>query len=431
MHTDTTQNTKIKKGIFCSLITVFRSLKSGFTLFYAVLMASLLLAIALAVLNISFKEFTLSSGARDSNVAFYAADSALECALYWDNTTRSFGYYGDSLAEGIAGFWRFEDHANFPEEDIEVTADSSGRGHHGTLIDMGSGAWVSGYNGEALEFDNVEGYVRTSRGPVLGGDARTVTMWVKLDLANVTPTDSEGGPSTDTLITWGGTGSGERFTIALYESNTVYVEIDDSTAFNTKASIPTDNDYHFIAVVQDGDDLGNVTAYVDTTESPSGTGGSIDTDDTYGVHIGSSFGGTDNLFFGVIDEVRVYDRALTSVEIEAIRQGDILAGFVPPVAQDTTPLLCAGADINDPETGWWETDAGSLDNKLGWEVEDLSVGLLDAYQTTFDMLFEDNTCALVEVYKDSAGSSTITARGYNTCNLDSPRRVERAIKAQY
>jgi len=56
----------------------------GFTLLFAVLISSLLLAIGLAIFNITIKEIILSSAGRESQFAFYAADTGAECALYWD-----------------------------------------------------------------------------------------------------------------------------------------------------------------------------------------------------------------------------------------------------------------------------------------------------------------------------------------------------------
>lgn len=56
----------------------------GFTLLYSALISSLLLAIGIAVFNINSKELLLSSTARDSQFAFYAADTGIECALFWD-----------------------------------------------------------------------------------------------------------------------------------------------------------------------------------------------------------------------------------------------------------------------------------------------------------------------------------------------------------
>lgn len=62
----------------------------GFTLLLSVLIASLLLAIGLAIFNIILKEVLLSSIGRESQFAVYAADSGTECALYWDVVQRSF-----------------------------------------------------------------------------------------------------------------------------------------------------------------------------------------------------------------------------------------------------------------------------------------------------------------------------------------------------
>jgi hypothetical protein len=56
----------------------------GYTLLFAVLVSSVVLAMGLSILSISRKEVILSSASRESVAAFYAADAGLECALYWD-----------------------------------------------------------------------------------------------------------------------------------------------------------------------------------------------------------------------------------------------------------------------------------------------------------------------------------------------------------
>ncbi len=64
--------------------------KKGYTLLFAVLVSSLVLAIGISILNISKKEFLLATSARDSSAAFYAADGGVECAAYGDQTYGSF-----------------------------------------------------------------------------------------------------------------------------------------------------------------------------------------------------------------------------------------------------------------------------------------------------------------------------------------------------
>lgn len=56
----------------------------GFTLLLAALVASIVLALGASIFEIAQKEVTLSSLGRDSQFAFYVADTAAECALYWD-----------------------------------------------------------------------------------------------------------------------------------------------------------------------------------------------------------------------------------------------------------------------------------------------------------------------------------------------------------
>ncbi len=56
----------------------------GFTLLLATLVSSLLLSVGLSMFTIAQKEIILSSLGRDSQYAFYAADSGAECALYLD-----------------------------------------------------------------------------------------------------------------------------------------------------------------------------------------------------------------------------------------------------------------------------------------------------------------------------------------------------------
>lgn len=79
---------------------IFLSSKKGFVLLFAVVLVSIILAISLGVSNIALKEVNFSVSARATNDAFYAADTGVECALYYlRNTVPSFT--GESEAFGI------------------------------------------------------------------------------------------------------------------------------------------------------------------------------------------------------------------------------------------------------------------------------------------------------------------------------------------
>lgn len=64
--------------------------KRGFTLLLAVLISSILIALGSAIFDLVSKEILLSSAGRESQFAFYAADSGIECGLYWDNKQDAF-----------------------------------------------------------------------------------------------------------------------------------------------------------------------------------------------------------------------------------------------------------------------------------------------------------------------------------------------------
>ena len=57
----------------------------GFTLLITLILTAVILGVGLSLLDISLKQVTLASSARQSTYAFYNADSALECGLYWDS----------------------------------------------------------------------------------------------------------------------------------------------------------------------------------------------------------------------------------------------------------------------------------------------------------------------------------------------------------
>lgn len=67
---------------------------NGYTLLFAVLVSALVLAIGISILTIAKKEFLLATSARDSSLAFYAADSGIECAAYGELLKNAFDLSG-------------------------------------------------------------------------------------------------------------------------------------------------------------------------------------------------------------------------------------------------------------------------------------------------------------------------------------------------
>ena len=64
--------------------------KKGITLLLAILISSLILTLGIGVFTLLFSEIKISEIAKESFIAFYAADSGIECAIFWDTAANAF-----------------------------------------------------------------------------------------------------------------------------------------------------------------------------------------------------------------------------------------------------------------------------------------------------------------------------------------------------
>jgi len=121
----------------------------GFALVFAVMVSGILLAIGMGMFSIVYKELMLSSTIRDSQIAFYAADSAAECALYWDtkHPNHSSSVFDGSVTTGQGGVYCNEEDMSDPESGWRDTG------------------WVITYpTGDSSESINVEFDMKFSNG---------------------------------------------------------------------------------------------------------------------------------------------------------------------------------------------------------------------------------------------------------------------------
>lgn len=70
--------------------------EAGFAILFSILLASFLITLGISIFSISLKEIQIVTSARDSQIAYYVADSAKECALFWDVKFASFPSCNDS-----------------------------------------------------------------------------------------------------------------------------------------------------------------------------------------------------------------------------------------------------------------------------------------------------------------------------------------------
>lgn len=89
--------------------TKYKIHHTGFTVIFAVISMGILLVIGLAVSDVILKELILSSVGSESQKAFYAADTGIECALYWDikrdifKPGENINFYCNNQIVGVGG----------------------------------------------------------------------------------------------------------------------------------------------------------------------------------------------------------------------------------------------------------------------------------------------------------------------------------------
>jgi len=99
----------------------------GFALFYALLVSSLALAIGAAIFDITLREIDLASAATQSQYAVFIADTAGECALYWDNKCTGTGCNSNgSVFATSSASTATPANSNFVCDGVDVTSSTAG-----------------------------------------------------------------------------------------------------------------------------------------------------------------------------------------------------------------------------------------------------------------------------------------------------------------
>lgn len=236
--------------------------------------------------------------------------------------------------------------------------DASGNGHDGTI--MGAPQSVPGKFGQALEFDGEDDYVLvTDYIPISGAADRTVTAWVKMQA-----TDVQG------IVAWGVVQGQSKWVIRLTPKGQLRLEIEgDAIKGNTRLA---DGEWHHIAAsfANDGTPaLGDVDLYADgALQNHANSPLQINTSDTGNLEIGRNLK-NDGFFQGSIDEVKIYDRALSAEEILEDMEGPPSYSF----ADDPNPNDGAVDVPRSVLLSWTLLDrANKHDVYLGTNLDDVS-----------------------------------------------------------
>ena len=226
---------------------------------------------------------------------------------------------------GLVGYWSMNEGTG------TVAGDGSGNGNRGTLT--GGPTWVDGKRGKALNFDGVDDYVNIGSDASLdqiGLGARTVTAWINARSLGESNFGRIIDKSQGTAVGWllylcnsDSCVNGFRFNQTTTGANN---DIYDAR------NVLTFNKWIHVAFTYSGTVGTPAIFYIDgksVTVSTRTTGdGSLDDDSANVATIGGNTP-ADRTFNGLIDEVRVYNRALSAGEIQTLYKSGA-AKFAPP-----------------------------------------------------------------------------------------------------
>jgi len=237
---------------------------------------------------------------------------------------------GNASAD-IVAHWPFDDGSG------TIAKDVTGNGSDGTL--EGDPQWVTGKYGTALEFDG-DDYVDCGNQDVLnfGTNDWTITAWIKT---------TQPDPDRGTIFANGSDNSGGvRFTLATHEANPNHITLttdDNSTKTQSLgATVVNDGEWYHIAGMRQGTAINvYVNGVLDGTNTVPATidfSGSSQAHAYIGAIDGDSAPATvslEKIYIGIIDDVRVYDSALTEPELQAAMEGGVGYPYaLGPVPED-------------------------------------------------------------------------------------------------
>ena len=240
-----------------------------------------------------------------------------------------------SGSSGSVGCWKLDETTGL------TAADSSRSGHDGALINMAGNEWTIGQINGALAFDGTDDYVNLGTDSSLNFGSSgpfTVAAWVKTTenygMIVSFRSSTDGGPVIDLAVGYeGGADDPGKAMILVREDGGGggYAQV--------KGGSVKDGLWHHVVGVRGSGST--IELFLDGvsqgTASGTQSGGAITTNlraiGSERRWVSDGFGTSDQRYLaGTIDDVHIYNRALSTAEIAALYSGSELSGSGDPVS---------------------------------------------------------------------------------------------------
>ena len=296
-----------------------------------------------------------------------------------------------SLTQGLVGYWSLD------EGNGQTANDSSGNGNNGTLTN--GPKWTTGKNIGALDFDGTNDYVDLGSGSSLDiTSTLTLSAWIKPDVVS--------GDRHIVAKASSNNVSNRAYFIRAQNANAQFVIVQGGTANAiAQTSAFTAGQWTHIVGTYDG-----VTQriYIDGVEKNStARTGAIDSE-TGKAYIGTIFP-TNALFDGQIDEVRIYNRALSASEIRFLyNRGGPVAHWTFDEGSGTTAFDSSGSNdgilTNMTDADWVQ---GKYGTALDFDGSDDAVTVTNADLIDFDVGLKNAVTFSAWINADTDGENNV------------------------
>ena len=257
----------------------------------------------------------------------------------------------------LVGWWKLDEGSG------TMAIDWSGHDNHGEL--RGDPQWVvQGYDGGALDFDGAGDFVFTGKTAaplgVDGANPKTVTVWVYTRGFNNGGIWDVGTRANSEEYCLRTTGTANQWRIQFWGAQGV-----DDLDF----TYPTLNQWVHFGLTYDG---ANCKAYANG-EYLTGFSPTLNTSNANPFQIGC-YGWQNDYFNGIIDDLRLFSKALTQAEVKETMRGDPTLAWNPNPANRSTP------DIEHAELVTWSPGEKAAKHDVYFDTDEDAV--IDADTTT-------------------------------------------------
>jgi len=239
----------------------------------------------------------------------------------WSFTTRP---TISTVDPNLVGWWKLDEGSG------TTALDWSGYENHATLVD--GPQWVEGYFDGALEFSGSNYATMDSVADDIKGNNVTLSGWVK---------------TTDAHGLWLSCNTGGRGNVALWSIDngqaTMY-DGSESAYEGYSDTVVSDGEWHMLTYVRSGP-TGYI--YVDGfLENTHAAGYSFSVTDLWSIAMEWDSGGASDFLVGIVDDVRIYDMAMTAEGVKQIMRGDLRAAWDPSPSNNSTSDVLRAASVS-------------------------------------------------------------------------------------